>query len=228
MAVSALNQFIQLQLENNILKQKVSQLSGLCEHHKSQYERVKAKYEVASHKAKEIYSLEISQLLQHIRNQKQELATATIRCKEAQQLAERTVIEHQQERQSLQRHVTRVNQEIHNLHQLILENDARKTEQINRLSKELRQKCDEVAFLDKTLTGSYEEYRPHRSPSLTAFRITNYSHESISALSIKYGSCSITPYMPQVGNYTFCALNNNATHMQTRNSSLVSVCANTI
>eukprot|EP01083_Nonionella_stella_P174681 606272_1 len=88
-AVSVLNQSASiesLQLENNLLKQKVLHLTGLCEDNKSQHEQFKAKYKLEFRNARETYKLRINELQQQIDNQKQKFETKYNECLELNKL----------------------------------------------------------------------------------------------------------------------------------------------
>eukprot|EP01083_Nonionella_stella_P097539 274178_1 len=178
--VSVLNQSMDfLQLENILLKQKVLQLTRLCEHHKSHYEQLKAKCEVEYNNAREIHSFQINGLMQQIHNQKQKLSATQHQLKQAQQLAERTAIEHKNKVRSLQQENQNMQKEIQGLRLLMETYDARKTEEINKLKNELIHERDKIRHLDKTL-AAYEQYTSFRSPSVTALKITRSKSTSSS------------------------------------------------
>eukprot|EP01083_Nonionella_stella_P297342 1009805_1 len=182
-----------LQRENKILKQKVLYLTGLCEHHKSEYEQLKAKNEVERNNARETYTLRIDELSQRIRNQKQQLDITQRHCKDVLQFTEHTAIEHRHEIESMQQTKRK---EIQKVHVLLEQNEALKAEEINRLENELMHKSDEIAHLKHALTERCGPF--DRSSSSLTFEIsgntiprpksTSSQLSTLSQLSVKYAN----------------------------------------
>eukprot|EP01083_Nonionella_stella_P254040 873518_1 len=59
--------------ENIILKQKISTLNALCEHHKSQYHQIKAQLQIEYNQGKDKYTIQIGKLLERNKKQKDKI-----------------------------------------------------------------------------------------------------------------------------------------------------------
>eukprot|EP01083_Nonionella_stella_P155862 504083_1 len=177
-----------LQVETNILKQKVLHLTGICEGNKSEHEQFKAKCEVEYNNEREIHSCQINELQQQIRNQKQKLETIQQQLEQSQQLAERTAIEHNNTVQSMQQTIQNMKKEIKDRRLFMQIYEAGKIDEIKRLKNELIHERDKNWHLGKTL----EQYTSFRSLSRTAFKIDDSKSTSSSKTRISSSTeCSV-------------------------------------